>query len=114
MVNRACAKPVWMRRRRALHEKERACRPLRIALHHHRTVLQVRQQYARDGRIVRQQLALRDVERFPKHFLQIGQAYLAAAEIELCFGSIRRNFDDEFSASTGSGPPTGSTGARWM
>ena len=48
--------------RRALHEEELALGAVRIALHHHRAVAQVRQQAGRDVRVVLEQVALGDAE----------------------------------------------------
>ena len=51
---------------RALHEEELAVRAVRIALHHHRAVAEVRQQHGRHVRVVLEQVALRDPELGPE------------------------------------------------
>ena len=60
VIDPAGANPVGPRRRRALHEEELAGGAVRVALHHHRAIADVRQQDRRDVGVVLNQIALGD------------------------------------------------------
>ena len=77
VIDRAGADPFRPRRRRALHEEERPGGAVRIALHHHRAVADVRQQDVRDVGVVLNQAALRDAALRPERLAQVGQPHLA-------------------------------------
>ena len=68
---RAGADPVGPRRRRALHEEELAGGAVRVALHHHRAVADVRQQHRRDVGVVLDQIALGDAELGPERLARL-------------------------------------------
>ena len=57
VIDPADLNPRRPRRRRALHEEEPAVGAVRVALHHHRAVSDVRQQRLRDVGVVLQQVA---------------------------------------------------------
>ena len=80
VIDRAGADPVRPRRRRALHEEERPGGAVRISLHHHRAVADVREQDGRDVGVVLDQAALRDPALRPERLAQVGQAHLLAGD----------------------------------
>ena len=61
------------RRRRALHEEERAVRAVRVSLHHHGARLDVGQQRRRDRRVIPEEIALRDAQVGPERLAQVGE-----------------------------------------
>jgi hypothetical protein len=71
VLDGACADPRGPRIRRALHEEEIAASSVRITLHHHGAVLEVRQQIGRKITVVLQQVALGYSEVGPKDLSQI-------------------------------------------
>ena len=73
VLDRADLNPVGPRRRRALHEEELAGRAVRVALHHHRAIAQVRQQHVGDVGVVLQQVALGEAELRPEELAEVGE-----------------------------------------
>ena len=53
---------------------------VRVALHHHRAVADVRQQHRRDVGVVLNQVALGDPALGPERLAQVRQAHLAAGD----------------------------------
>src|SRR4030095_14425815 len=68
----------WLRR--ALHEEEVARRPMRVALHHHRAVANVRQQHGRDIGVVLKEIALGQTELGPEDLAEIREPDLLALD----------------------------------
>ena len=91
VLDRADLDPVGPRRRRPLHEEELAIDAAGIALHHHRAILQMRQQHRRDCGIVPQQITLGNLLAGPEDFLKIGQSDGAAADFQLDVVGVFRN-----------------------
>jgi hypothetical protein len=73
MFDGADLDPRWSGRRRALHEEEVAGRPMRIPLHHHGAVAQVRQQHRGDVSVVLKQIAFGQPELAPEYLAEIGE-----------------------------------------
>src|SRR5262245_49667604 len=73
VIDRADFDPVGARRRRTFHEEELAGRAVRIALHHHRAIVDVREQYIRDIGVVLNEIAFRDAEGGPERLAQVRQ-----------------------------------------
>src|SRR5207237_3723498 len=67
-------------RRSALHEEERAGGAVRIPLHHHRAVADVRQERAGDVGVVLEKIAFRDTEIGPENLSQVGEANFPALD----------------------------------
>ena len=80
VIDRAGADPRRPRRRRALHEEERPGGAVRIPLHHHRAVADVRQQHRRDVGVVLNQVAFGDPELRPERLAQIREPDLASRD----------------------------------
>jgi hypothetical protein len=83
--------PVGPRRRRPFHKKEFAGRAVRIALHDHGAVLDVRQYKRHDVRVVLQHVALRDAQLRPEWFLEIGQPHRSTADRQFEIFGVDRN-----------------------
>ena len=79
VIDRAGPDPGGPRRRRALHEEERPGGAVRIPLHHHRAIADVRQQHRRDVGVVLNQVALGDAALGPERLAQVREAHLASA-----------------------------------
>ncbi len=65
--------PWGPRRRRPLHEEEVAGGAVRIPLHHHRAVLDVRQERPGDVRVVLEQVAFGQAQLGPEHLAEVGE-----------------------------------------
>src|SRR5262249_28305920 len=63
-------------RRCALHEEERAARAVRVPLHDHRAIHDVRQERVGDVRVVLQQIAFRQLQLRPEDFPEVGEPHL--------------------------------------
>src|SRR5437764_15295563 len=74
MLDRAGANPAGPRDWRALHEERGTGRAVRVALHHHRAVADVRQQHRRDVGVVLNEHPFRDAALGPEGLLQVRQA----------------------------------------
>src|SRR6185436_18626634 len=85
--------PLRPRLRRALHVEVVALRPVRVALHHHRPVDEMRQQPLRHVRVVLQQIALRDAELLPERLAQVRQPHLTLAELQDDLVDVGRDGD---------------------
>ena len=72
--------PVRPRNRRALHEEELARRAVRVALHDHRAIAEVRQQHVRHVGVVLQQVALREPELRPEDLAKVGEPDFLAVD----------------------------------
>ncbi len=72
--------PVGPRARRPFHEKEVSGGAVRIPLHDHRPIFDVRKQRVGDVRVVLQQIAFRQPKLGPEDLPQIGQAHFALAD----------------------------------
>ena len=72
--------PLGARRRRALHEEEVAGGAVRIALHDHGAIAQVRQQPLGDVDVVLDQIALGDVG--PERLVEIGELDALAVDFD--------------------------------
>src|SRR5205085_1088333 len=83
MLDRAGDDPIRAWRGSALHEEELARRAVRIALHDHRPIGQVRQQDRRQVGIELEQIAFGDSQLWPKRLLQIGEANEPLADSQL-------------------------------
>ncbi len=91
----AGGEPWRPRCRRLLHEEERAFGAVRIALHDHGAIADVRQQHRRDAQVVADEVALGEAERGPERLGQVGEGGLAVAEgddgaIEVPRDDVRR------------------------
>ena len=73
VLDRTDLNPGGTRARRALHEEELAGGAVRIALHDHRAIAQVRQQRIGHVRVVLEQVALGQPELGPEDLAQVGQ-----------------------------------------
>ena len=62
---------------RPLHEEELAGGAVRVALHDHRAVADVRQQQRRDVGVVLDQVALRDAELRPEQLVEVREMHLS-------------------------------------
>ena len=82
VIDGAGADPFGTRRRRALHEEERPRGAVRIALHHHRAVADVRKQHGRNIGVVLDQAAFRDAALRPERLAQVRQANVLARDGE--------------------------------
>src|SRR5581483_9620007 len=72
MLNGAYSNPSRTWRRRAFHEEKFTGSPVRVTLHDHGAVLQVRQQVRRNIRVILQKVAFRNPQLRPKRLLQVG------------------------------------------
>jgi hypothetical protein len=81
MLDRARLDPFRSRRRRALHEEPLALRTIRIALHHHSAVPQVRKQDVRHISVVLKQVAFGDSALGPENLRQVGELHRAPVHI---------------------------------
>ncbi len=79
----ARANPGWPRHRRAFHEEEFASGTVRIALHHHCAVADVRKENGRNVGVVLDQRALRNAPLRPEGFPQVRQTHLAPGDHQL-------------------------------
>src|SRR5262245_45741352 len=68
----------WLRR--ALHEEEVARGPMRVPLHHHRAVADVRQQHGGDIGVVLEEIAFRQTELGPEDLAEIREPDLLALD----------------------------------
>ena len=73
MIDGADLHPRGSRRRRMLHEKEVARRPVGVSLHDHGPIPEVRKKHRRHISVVLKQMALRYSQRGPERFFQIGE-----------------------------------------
>ena len=71
------------RRRRALHEEELAGGAVRIALHHHRAVAEVRQQHVGHVGVVLEQIALGEAELRPEDLAEVGEPDLRRSTVRI-------------------------------
>lgn len=74
-------------------EKEFAGSAIRVALHDHGPIPQVRQQNGRDIGIILQEITLGDGFTGPKQLSQIGQMDRIAIDLKVRFRGVGRNFD---------------------
>ena len=81
-MNRTQLDPGRPRRGRAFHEKNSPGGAVRITLHHHRAVLQVRQQQRGHVGVILNQIALGDFEFRPEKLIQVGEPYFPAGNLE--------------------------------
>ena len=93
VLDRAGANPRRPRRRRALHIEEVAGNAVRIALHHHRAVADVRQQNVGDADVIAKKIALRQLELWKVDFAQIGERDAAAVDLDGRVVRVGRNVD---------------------
>jgi hypothetical protein len=82
VLDRARLDPFRTRRRRALHEEALARRAVRIALHHHRTIDEVRQERRCDVGVILQEIALGQAELGPEDLAQIGETHFARTDCD--------------------------------
>src|SRR5205085_8395444 len=82
VLDAADVDPLRPRLRRAFHVEEIALRAVRVALHDHCALDDVREEVRRDVRVVLQEIALGDLQCFPEEFAQVGEAHFAVAEAE--------------------------------
>src|SRR5260221_7739377 len=80
MRDRTYFNPGRPRLRRALHKKEFARGPVGITLHHHRAILKMWQQDARDIRVILQQISLGYFQLGQEDVIQIGQLDLSMSK----------------------------------
>ena len=78
VLDPASANPVGARHWRTLHEKELSTGAVRIPLHDHRAIADVRQEHRGDVRVVLNQIAFRDAEVRPEQLVEVGQPDFAA------------------------------------
>ena len=90
MQDLASLHPLRVRFRNALLKKEISAGSVRITLHHHRAISEVRQQYRRNIRIILQQIALGD-SLLPEELLEIGQLKFAPSHLDQCVVLVGRN-----------------------
>ena len=90
-LDRAGAYPRRPRRRRPLHVKELAGDPVRIALHHHRAIGNVRKQNVGDAEVVAKQIAFRQPKRRKVNLSQIGQRDAATVDLNGRIVHLARN-----------------------
>src|SRR6266550_6005959 len=95
MLNRTRLHPPRPRHGRPLHKKERPIGPLRIPLHHHRPVPQMRQQPSAHPRVIRNQFPLGNLLVLPKHLPQIRQLHRLSSHPHLDI-SLPRNIHRHF------------------
>jgi len=77
---------------RSFHEEEVAGRAVRVALHDHRAIADVREQHGRHVRVVLNQHSLRDRALGPEGFVEVRKAHFALVDEK--FGIARgRNRD---------------------
>jgi hypothetical protein len=93
VIDPARLDPRRPRRRCALHEEEGPAGAVRIALHHHRAVTDVRQQDVGDVGVVLEQIALGQAEIGPKNLPQIGDADFPFREEERRVVFVARDRD---------------------
>ena len=79
VLDRAELDPLRAGRGRALHEEELPRRAVRIPLHHHGAIGQVRDQPVRNVRVVLEEVALRVALLRPEDLVEVGEPDLAAA-----------------------------------
>src|SRR5688500_16262121 len=101
MIDRARLDPLRSRHGCALHEEKVAVRTVRIALHHHCPILDVRQQVLRHVGVVLQQITLRDVQLGPERFVEIGQANRFAFDGDVRLVRVGWNRDAHRGSSLG-------------
>ena len=89
VVDRAGPDPGRPRRRRALHEEELAGGAVRIALHHHRAIAEVRQQHGGDVGVVLEQVALGEPELRPEELAEVGEPDLLPSTVRTTLSSSR-------------------------
>ena len=80
MRDRARFDPRGTRFRRALHEEPLAGGAVRIALHDHRAVREMRQQRVGDRRVIAKQVGLHEPERRPERLPQVRQVHVATVD----------------------------------
>jgi hypothetical protein len=73
VIDRNGFDPFRSRRGRALHEEEIARRPVRISLHHHRAIGEMRHEDGRHLGVIGEQVPFGSFRPRPKGFPQIGQ-----------------------------------------
>ena len=88
---RADLDPGGTRRRRPLHEEERTGGAVRVALHDHGAVVQVRQQDVGHVRVVLQQIALGQLQIGPEDLSQVGQVNAATGNVQDDVVGVARN-----------------------
>ena len=64
-------------------KKNSPCGAVRVPLHHHRAVADVRQQDRRDVGVVLDQVALGDAELGPEQLVEVGERDLAPLDLQL-------------------------------
>ena len=93
VFDRARSYPRRTRRRRALHVEEVSGNTVRIALHDHRAVGDVRNQDVGDARVVTKEIALGQLELGKIDFSQVGQSDPAAIYVESRVVNVIGNHD---------------------
>ncbi len=91
VLDGARANPGGTRHRRPLHEEEFARGTVRITLHHHRAVPDVRKQDSRNVRVILDQRAFRNAPLRPEGLLQVREAHLAPRDHQLRVVYVGRN-----------------------
>ena len=116
VLDRARPEPVRTGRRRALHEEELALRAVRIALHDHRPVPDVRQEHGRDVRVVGEQVAFRQAELRPERLREIRERQRLATDADLGVlgrrGDLHSGRADARARARGSPDPASPDGAH--
>src|SRR5258705_5607718 len=85
--------PVRAGRLRALHEEEVPVCAVRIALHHHRAIREVREERGSHARVVLKKVALREFQLGPEELVEIGETDDLAVEIDLNVADTRGDRD---------------------
>ena len=85
--------PLGPGRRRSLHEEELTCCAIGISLHHHSSVLQVRQKDGRNVNIVLEEIAFCDAKLRPKQFVEVRQLHNPTGNIDLEPTLVLRELD---------------------
>src|SRR5581483_6809302 len=80
VIDAADLNPVGTRRRCPFHEEEVAAGAVRVPLHHHRAIADVRQQHRRDVGVVLQQVAFRQLQLGPEDLAKVAETDLLAGD----------------------------------
>src|SRR5439155_27384879 len=92
---------------RALHEEELAARAVRVTLHHHGTIADVREEQGRDVRVVLEEVAFGEPELRPEQLAQVREPDLAVAELEDGVIAVAWNVDAARPGRERAPPPRG-------
>ena len=83
MIDLADLDPLRSRIGRALHVEEVAFRTVRVALHHHRAIDDVRQQHGRNVDVILNEISLGNAQLGPEELVEVSELDGAVAELEV-------------------------------